>query len=251
MGAARTLGFLYPGHAAEDDFARLASLIDPSPTVELVHTELGPSGDAHTIAALHDMGQSDRLAAGAAHLPRADLTAVVWSCTSGSFVYGWEGAHEQARRLSEAIGLPASSASLAFVNALKFLGVTKVSIAATYPADVSQCFVEFLEDGGFQVLAMTASDIATASLAGELDDEGTLRMALAGNRPDAEVLLVPDTALHTVSVLNQMEKMVSKPVLTANQVCVWEAMRLAGVEGTTAGAGRLFEPALQRTGSRS
>ena len=38
-----------------------------------------------------------RLAAGVEELRLSGAEAVVWACTSGSFVYGWEGAHEQVR----------------------------------------------------------------------------------------------------------------------------------------------------------
>ena len=49
--------------------------------------------------------------------------AVVWACTSGSFVYGWDGANAQAAALGEQLGIPASSTSLAFVHAARALGV--------------------------------------------------------------------------------------------------------------------------------
>ncbi len=48
--------------------------------------------------------------------------AVVWACTSGSFVYGWEGAQGQVRALARSAGLPASSTSFAFVHAAQELG---------------------------------------------------------------------------------------------------------------------------------
>ena len=53
-------------------------------------------------------------------------------------------------------------------------------------------------------------------------------MVEQNDNPDAEAILVPDTALHTVAWLEQLEAAVGKPVLTANQVTFWEALRLAG-----------------------
>ena len=46
------------------------------------------------------------------------LDSLMWACTSGSFVFGWEGAHRQVEALAEATGLPTSSTSLAFVSRL-------------------------------------------------------------------------------------------------------------------------------------
>ena len=41
-------------------------------------------------------------------------------------------------------------------------------------------------------------------------------------------MLIPDTALHTAAFLPELESRVGKTVLTANQVTLWEALRLAG-----------------------
>jgi maleate cis-trans isomerase len=57
---------------------------------------------------------------------------------------------------------------------------------------------------------------------------------------DAAAILLPDTALHTVRWLEDLEESVGKPVLTANQVTVWEGMRLAGCSPAVAGLGSLF-----------
>ena len=234
------LGFLYPGHAAEDDFPRLARLLSPPVVAEVVHTELGEHGDVHTVEALRDMGERARLAAGAAQLRQLGVAAAVWACTSGSFVYGWDGAHDQADALSGSLGAPASSASLAFVRAARAMGLRRIVVAATYPDDVAESFVAFLTDGGIEVAALSAAGIKTATEAGHVGGDAVADMVRAADRPHADAVLVPDTALHTVDALPDVEAQLGKPVLTANQVCVWEALRLIGVDGAAKHAGRLF-----------
>lgn len=237
------LGFLYPGYAAEDDYPAFARLISPAIVADVVHTELGPDGDAHTIAALRDMGAADRLTAGVDELRARGVAAAIWACTSGSFTYGWAGAHRQVEALAERLGRPASSTSLAFVHALGALGVGRVAIAATYPHDVAECFAEFLSDAGLAVSDLSASGIMTASEAGRVEDEAVVRMVTAADRTDAEAVLVPDTALRTAGVVGPLEAALGKPVLTANQVSMWEATRLASVATPDAAAGRLFAAA--------
>ena len=51
---------------------------------------------------------------------------------------------------------------------------------------------------------------------------------------------MPDTALHTVDFLEELEAAVGKTVLTANQVTVWEGLRLAGLLRAQEGFGTLF-----------
>ena len=232
------LALLYPGHAAEDDYPRLAAMMSPPVSFRVIHTSLGDSGDAHTVEALRDMGAAQRLADGVASLS-STTASVVWACTSGSFVYGWQGAHQQVEELADVSGLPASSASLAFAHALDSMKLRRVAVAATYPEDVTKFFVQFLRDGGFEVVSASVADVMTATSAGQLDDDVVTAMVCGVDCSDAEAILVPDTALHTIAVLAKLELTVGKPVLTANQVCAWEAMRLAGVKGH-ADAGRLF-----------
>lgn len=239
-GSPVRLGFLYPGHAAEDDYPEFARMVAAPVVAEVVHTALGAGGDAHTVAALRDMGESGRLAAGAEELSRRGVASAVWACTSGSFTYGWQGAQRQAGALAERLGVPASSTSLAFVHALEALGIARVAVAATYPQDVADCFAEFLADAGIRVCELAASGIMSATDAGNLESEATVRMVSAADRPDAEAVIVPDTALRTAGVLGALEKLLDKPVLTANQVSMWEAMRLASVPAPHADAGRLF-----------
>jgi maleate cis-trans isomerase len=65
--------------------------------------------------------------------------------------------------------------------------------------------------------------------------------------PGGGGVLLPDTALHTASHIPTLEKELGKPVLTANQVTVWEALRLADRKVNAPELGALFtrEPIVQ------
>jgi maleate cis-trans isomerase len=231
-----TVGILYPGYSAEDDYP-LAERLLRGPRLPLVHTEMRE--DAHRVDALLDIGGDDVLAAGARELP-GPLDAVVWACTSGSFVFGWDGASAQVEALGKAAGVPASSTSFAFADACAHLGVTRVAVGATYPDDVAERFVAFLARGGVEVAALSARGIVTAAEVGTLPAEDVLAFAAAADHPDAQAVLLPDTALHTVGLLDALDARVGKPVLTANQVSIWQGLRLAGAGGPRPGFGALF-----------
>lgn len=236
-----TIGFLYPGYGAEDDYPYMQSLMPEDVTLKLIHTSVGV--DAHEVDALLDLGRSERLLAGAEELRRDHPDAVLWACTSGSFVFGLEGARRQAEEVGIALDAPASSTSLAFVDAIRALGVERVSIAATYPEDVSRHFRRLLEDAGVTVVSLVSHDIVTAALAGALDDDGVVELARSNNPEDAEVVLLPDTAMHTARLIGRLEEALGKPVLTANQVTLWQGLRLAGVHAPVPAMGTLFSRA--------
>ncbi|MCF1600492.1 maleate cis-trans isomerase family protein, partial [Streptomyces muensis] len=192
------LGFLYPGHSAEDDYPRIEQLLASDIRLDLVHTDIGE--DAHRVDALLRMGSAERLAAGVEALRLTGAEAVVWACTSGSFVYGWEGAHEQVRALAVAAGMPASSTSFAFAHAVQEVGVRRVAIGATYPDDVAGLFADFLGAAGVEVVSVRGSGIITAVEVGTWGEKELFTLAREADHPDAEAVLLPDTALETTDV---------------------------------------------------
>jgi maleate cis-trans isomerase len=239
-----TVGFLYPGYSAEDDYPTIERLLGENVRTPLVHTLMRT--DAHRVDALLDIGGDDVLADGARELRKLDVSAVVWACTSGSFVFGWDGAAAQVAAVREVAGVPATSTSFAFTDALAELGIDSVAVAATYPDDVARSFVDFLGRAGVRVVALSSRGIVTAAEVGTLGREAVLDFVAANDHPDAQAVVVPDTALHTVAWLDELEARVGKPVLTANQVSVWAGLRLAGDNAPRAGLGTLF----RRNGAR-
>ncbi|MFD7386849.1 decarboxylase [Streptomyces sp. NPDC059852] len=239
------LGFLYPGHSAEDDYPRVEQLLASDIRLDVVHTDIGE--DAHRVDALLRMGSAEQLATGIEELRRTGAEAVVWACTSGSFVYGWEGAHDQVRSLAQAAGMPASSTSFAFVHAMAELGVRRVAVGATYPDDVTGLFTEFLRSGGAEVVAVRGAGVVTAAEVATWEEKELFALAREADHADAEAVLLPDTALHTASHVPALEEALGKSVLTANQVTVWEGLRLTDRRVHAPALGSLFtrEPIVQ------
>lgn len=243
MKALRSVGIIYPGHAAEDDYPAFerayveqALGTAQAPELRLPVTISTIGVDEHTPEALLETGSRPRLREAAqrmlAQYSGSDAPqALMWACTSGSFVYGREGAHRQAEDLAEATGLPCSSTSIAFVHAIEALGLSRVAVAATYPPDLAEHFRTFLAASGTEVVAFTPANIFTAGEVGHVGLKEIVAMTHAADADTAEAIVIPDTALHTLMWIRELETALGKPVLTANQVTIWEGLRL----GTPAG----------------
>lgn len=232
-----TVGIVYPDHAAEDDYPFAAELLGVNlPVAHIYGTDL------HAVPELLDLGSPAKLAGGAAQFADEPLDALVWACTSGSFVYGPEGVRTQVEQLSrDAGGVPTTSTSIAFVAALRALDITRVAVAASYPRDVAELFVVFLADAGVDVVSLADAGIDTAAEVGTLTDEAVLEFVRTNDHPDAQAVLVPDTAMHTLRIMRELGKETGKPVLTANQVTVWHGLELAGYTVECPELGSLFE----------
>lgn len=235
------LGFLYPGHAAEDDYPLMGSMVEPPAQVILIHTEF--LEDAHTVEALSEMGSVSRLSKGAEALAGSGIESVLWTSTSASFVLCLDGIRQQIDTLEKLLGVPASTTAMAFARAVKALDAKRVAIAATYPEEVAQRFREFLHHFDIEVVHLSSRGIVTAAEVGTLEKDEVINFALENTREDADALLIPDTALHSAAWMTDLEQATGKPVLTANQVSFWEALRLCGKLTPQSGLGRLFEEA--------
>ena len=217
------IGILYPLYSAEDDYPRMAAALKPAVEVRVVHTD---SENLHRIDKSLVTGSREYLLAGEEELRPHNVAVCLWACTSASFAFGVEGARRQAQDLVAGLGVPASSTSLAFLSAGKALGLKRVAVAATYPEELSNTFRAFLETGGIEVVHMGCLGVWTGDEVALIERDEVLRFARANDHPDAEAVLIPDTALHTVGFLPELEAAVGKTVLTANQVTMWEALRL-------------------------
>ena len=105
----------------------------------------------HTPDSLFATGSIERLAPAATRLAAMGCRAVMWACTSGSFVGGRRWAVEQAEVLAAVCGRPAGSTSLALVEAVAALGADAVDLLSPYPPPVGDRLVAFLEDSGIGV----------------------------------------------------------------------------------------------------
>ncbi|MEX3650115.1 maleate cis-trans isomerase, partial [Mycolicibacterium porcinum] len=73
-----TVGILYPGHSAEDDFDALQARLSETLNLPVAITSVGE--DAHRVDALLDLGRTERLADGVVRLRTARPDSMMWAC---------------------------------------------------------------------------------------------------------------------------------------------------------------------------
>src|SRR5262245_20359446 len=178
------LGFLYPGHSAEDDYPRMAGMVRPAVEVEVVHTTINE--DVHRVDAIHETAGMHRLGPGAEALREKVVDVAMWACTCASFAFGLAGAQRQAEALGALTGVPTSSTTLAFVAALQFLGIKQVAIAASYPEDVAELFKVLLAEADVTVVQMGSRGILAAVDVALLSREEVVRMVQENDHPQAK-----------------------------------------------------------------
>ena len=183
----------------------------------------GPPG--HSKAALQTVGELPGILDAVNALAETHADAIVWACTSGSFIRGYSKAREQGRRLQDAAGIPVTTATLALISSARRLGVQRMGVLSPYPEEISGLFRSCMEDAGFEVVALRSlnSPGATESSRLVLENECAAFADL-----ECDAVVIPDTAANSLSVIGRLEASASKPVLTVNQACLFEVAMLAG-----------------------
>ena len=164
---------------------------------------------------------------------------VAYACTSGSFI-GRQAGERALVASMEAAGAPqAVTTSGALVSALEHLGVRRMAVATPYDELISQGLSAFLEEAGVTVTGMRhlglEGQIWTVSYA------ETVAMARRTFTPDCQAVFISCTNLPTFDIIAPLEAELGVPVLTANQVTLWAALRCVGVAAEGDGQ-RLMAP---------
>ena len=231
------LGFIFPCQDMRDDYLPLLAAVGSAVEAQFAVVE---SVDDHDPAALARYGgRIEDLRPGIERLRAHGPDVVVYACTSGSFGCA-AGPARQAAEMAAAAGVPAINTTQAFGAAVRALGVERVAVAGTYPAATVAIFAAYLRRNGVAVVAQSALDLPSGDAVTELPAADVYRFIASGDDPAAEAVLVPDTALTTTRHIAGLEVELGKPVLTANQVTVWYALRVAGVAARVHGYGQLL-----------
>jgi maleate isomerase len=63
---------------------------------------------------------------------------------------------------------------------------------------------------------------------------------VAGCPPAADAVLIAGTGFRCVAILDSLERVLNRPVVASNQASLWNCLRLAGCQPSTAGYGQLL-----------
>src|SRR5262245_16076696 len=144
----RRIGLLGPFAELPGEFA---DVVADAPDPAIVWRVVTEAADSHAPADLQRAARHNVVVDGARRLLRWKPDVVMWACTSGSFILGRDGAVAQRAALQAACGVPASSTSLAFVEAVRAVDATDVDVISPYPAAATEAFVAFLREWGIRV----------------------------------------------------------------------------------------------------
>jgi maleate isomerase len=171
----------------------------------------------------HALADPEAIARACRDVSIASPAVTVYLCTSGSFVSGLQG-EARLRSAMEAGGarhaLTTSGAALA---ALQALGARRVAVATPYDAALTERLVAFLDAAG--IATTGTSHLGLGADIWRVSADTVRELARAVPRDGADAVFLSCTNLPTHDVIPSLEAELGIPVLSANLVTMWAALR--------------------------
>ena len=172
-------------------------------------------------------------------LPNEKLDCVVYGCTSGTIASGYNSIKKKINLAKP--DAKVTTPSTAAVNALKKLGLKKISIFTPYSKVLNDEVVDYFKKENFDITTNSYFDISNDLDIGKVDENYLYETLCEMDLGEAEALFISCTALPALSIIDKLEKKLNKIVLSSNQVLIWDTLQSIGKRDRIEGFGRLFK----------
>lgn len=173
-------------------------------------------------------------------LADAKVQAIAWNGTSGGWM-GFDQDRTLCRSITERCGVPATTSTLAQLDAFEALGVRRWALVTPYLPEIQARIVETYGDAGYECVAERhLGDKGNYSFS-EFDEDtiAALVRDVAAARPDAVAIYC--TNFRGTRIASALEAELGVPVIDSIAVTAWRTMLLAGADpGRVRGWGRVF-----------
>ncbi|MCO4255416.1 maleate cis-trans isomerase family protein [Pseudarthrobacter cellobiosi] len=160
-------------------------------------------------------------------LATSDVDVIAWNGTSGS----WLGADHDRRLvqgITDATGIPATTSTLAYMEAFKSFGTERIGLFTPYTGDVNEAVIESYAQAGVKTIDHRHLDLSDNESFASVTDAEMLpgSLELAASNPDALIYLC--TNLYGANITAEVEERTGVPVLDSVAVTLWHCLKMAG-----------------------
>lgn len=220
------VGVLTP-HSDVGPEAELHAMVPPGVSIHAARIPFAGGG----IAAARAFGEPPHADDAAGLLAGAPLDAITFGFTSTAYVGGAAAEAALVARLQQRTGdIPVIMPCAAAVGALQILGCHRIALfdPPWFDAALNDLGRRYYAGAGFDVVYSASVGLARVRQAITPDDLHAWAVAQMPDR--AQALVIGGNGLRAVGVVAALEAELQRPVLTANQVLLWAALRVAGAD---------------------
>jgi maleate isomerase len=171
-------------------------------------------------------------------LPDQKIDCVVYGCTSGTIAAGYSSIEKKVKLAKPEAKV--TTPSTAAVKALNKLKIKKIAVFTPYIKDLNNEVIEFFKKENFTITSNSFFDIKNDLDIGKVDPEYLFEVLSQMDLKEADALFISCTALPAMSIIDKLEKKLSKFVLSSNQALIWDTLENIGKNNSIKGFGKLF-----------
>ena len=171
-------------------------------------------------------------------LPDQKLDCVAYGCTSGTIAVGYQSIFDKVNlaKPNTKVTTPITST----INALKSLKIKRLSIFTPYTDEINQSIINYFKKENIDVNELSYFDIASDLDIGKVDPQYLFEVLTQIDLKKSDALFVSCTALPVLSIISELEKKISKVVLSSNQTLIWDTLKEINYNNKVEGYGELF-----------
>ena len=178
------------------------------------------------------------------HIPslkECHVNFIVYACAASSFMFGSTANDDLERKIREASGLDAVTATNSMISSLQVLGIRKVALATPYWKELDEKLLAYFAAGEIEVVHIESLRLDNWEAMNNQAADAVYRLVKRADHRYAEGILILSTNLPTFEVLQTLEDDLRKPVVSTNQAMLWTACRRLGIRDVISGYGRLWQ----------
>tara|TARA_B100000686_G_scaffold55393_1_gene59692 strand:+ start:633 stop:1361 length:729 start_codon:yes stop_codon:yes gene_type:complete len=170
---------------------------------------------------------------------KCDVT--VLQCTGTSMSGGIEKEKEVISAIERVTGKPAASTASSLMDAFDALGVKRLVFISETLQEGHDKKMAFLKEAGLEIVSDKAMGLAGSDVYCSTPSSYWYENVKALRNDQAEAYFVSCANIHSINIIEDLEDVLDRPVITSNQAALWSALRIAGVKDDISSLGRLFQ----------
>jgi maleate isomerase len=214
---------------------------------------VGVGATPTTLSGLRTLAAPPFLDAAADMLGRSSVDVIGYASTSSAYAIGSDAEAAVVSRLTRQVGTPVLATCASAVLALRVLDVERIALVDPpwFDAELNELGAAYFRSEGFEVVASTSADLSRDPR--RIEAVAVFEWTSRHVSDDAEAVFIGGNGFRAAGAIAALEAAIERPVLTSNQVLLWNLLAHAGATFEVGGYGQLFvhKPPVADTGPES
>lgn len=175
-----------------------------------------------------------------AELLDAKCEVIAFHCTANSMAEGSEGEASLLDALRRSGAPKVATTSTAVMNALETLNAKSIALITPYSQQATEEETHFFDEAGVAIAYAKGCDRGGSDAYCATPPAFWSAEVAALPHKNFDALFLSCANIACIGLVDEMEKSLERPVITSNQVVIWETLRLLGWQGALKPPGRIF-----------